>query len=169
MDRIEQIAPGPDANKLKRKAENLLDDCKTLSRKAKNAAGESKKRADLKHRIERLLSETKDYIASQENLLKHPENINKERIGPQIAEISDFWNRKKRDLSNCEEEAREAKINAGDLHEELPLLEERFGNILGKLEGLAQTLAERQDAAQKVVDLANGASRKADDLNNVSL
>ena len=82
VDRIEQVAPGPDANKLKRKAENLLDDCKTLSRKAKNAAGESKKKADLRAKMDRLLSEAKDYASSQENLLKNQDNIGKERIAP---------------------------------------------------------------------------------------
>lgn len=88
MNRIESAAPGPDANRLRRRAEKLADDCKGMAKKARTAAAQAQRKHDFLAKFERLVEEVGQFAESQK--VKIEDAVEKEQMNNERVQSSEF-------------------------------------------------------------------------------
>ncbi|CAJ0925671.1 unnamed protein product, partial [Mesorhabditis belari] len=87
LAKAQEEAQGPDARHLKRGAENLCDDVRALSKKARNGLAAVQKKIDLRTKFDKLIDESTAFAEGKEaELEKDKEMINRERLQAKLSE-----------------------------------------------------------------------------------
>lgn len=151
--RIEASAPGPDSNKLKRRADNLNDDAKNIVKRAKAAVGVVQRKLDLNDKFEKLVEGAQQFVDEQNDSMQSLTGsaANRERVHSMLADVDGFWNRRHRELRGCGDELKKVlkPEEASRIPEAIENLEHQFDSLISALKDLENQLGEKKDAVER--------------------
>ncbi|CAI2296036.1 unnamed protein product [Caenorhabditis sp. 36 PRJEB53466] len=170
MNRIESAAPGPDANRLRRRADKLADDCKGMAKKARTAAAQAQRKHDFLAKFERLVAEVEQFAGTQKDKIEEAvekEQMNSERVQSKINEIDDFWSLKSRELKSVGDEIRKdgSPEDGKNVDEKISALQKAIDELLSILAGQNVRLGEKKEAADRIQAESQKAGNKISSLN----
>ncbi|KAK6730474.1 hypothetical protein RB195_007126 [Necator americanus] len=152
--RISASAPGPDANKFHRSAENFTDDCNSLSKKINSAIESAQRKVDLGEKFNRLADEAR-HVADEEKRAVESgiaELNTPEKVAARLAEIRGFWNRSQRELRVCQDELKKsATPEKSAVNDEiLAQLSNDFAALGTQLSELSAALETKKEDMEKL-------------------
>ncbi|WKX89695.1 hypothetical protein Q1695_008943 [Nippostrongylus brasiliensis] len=152
--RINSSAPGPEANKFVRSAENFTNDCGAFGKKIAVAIENTQRKADLAEKFGRLVDEARHVVDSQTQALEagSADLASLERVVARMAEINGFWNRSQRELSVCSDELKKnaSPAKAQAVTDTLTALNDDFAALNGRLQELETTLSAKRQEGEKL-------------------
>ncbi|EYB85849.1 hypothetical protein Y032_0289g1495 [Ancylostoma ceylanicum] len=157
--RISASAPGPEANKFHRSAENFTDDCNALSKKINSAIEAAQRKVDLGEKFNRLVDEAR-HVATEERRALESETAElntPEKVAARMAEISGFWNRSQRELMVCNDELKKSVTpeKAAANEETLAQLNDEFVALGSQLQELSAALGAKKEDREKLSEKSN--------------
>ncbi|CAI5438399.1 unnamed protein product [Caenorhabditis angaria] len=169
MNRIEQNAPGADANRLRRKADKLADDCNGISKKARQAAVSAQRQQDFRLKFDRLVAEVQQFVDSQKEKIESAtenDQMNQERVQSKLNEVEDFWSLKHRELKSAGEEIKKNGTNedSNDAEIKIETLESAIAFIIDLLKQQSLRNEEKKDAADRIQLETQKAGQKINSL-----
>uniref|UniRef100_A0A8R1E2J6 GAR domain-containing protein n=1 Tax=Caenorhabditis japonica TaxID=281687 RepID=A0A8R1E2J6_CAEJA len=169
MNRIEASAPGPDANRLRRRTDKLADDCKGMAKKARTAAAAAQRKHDFLAKFERLVEEVEQFAGNQKAKIEdavEKEQMNNERVQSKLNEIEDFWSLKNRELKTVGDEIKKdgSPEDAQNVDTKLTGLQSAIDELLAILKGQNERLEEKKEAAERVQSESQKAANKINSL-----
>ncbi|CAB3407856.1 unnamed protein product [Caenorhabditis bovis] len=169
MNRIEASAPGPDANRLRRKADKLSDDCKVISKRARAAAAQAQRKNDFFAKFQRAAEEVAQFADSQK--IKIDDAIEKdamssERVQSKINEIDDFWSLKNRELRTAGDEIKNdgTPEDVEMVDSTIDRLKAAIDSLLAQLNEQNERLGEKKEAEDRVNSITQKAAQKINSL-----
>ncbi|NP_001335519.1 Spectrin beta chain [Caenorhabditis elegans] len=153
MNRIESSAPGPDANRLRRRADTLSDDAKGMAKKARTAADLAQRKQGLAKKFERLCDEVSQFTENQKAEIQdaiEKDLLNAERVQSKLNKIDDFWSSNSRELKNVGDEI---KIDATP--EDAQAVDTKLAELQAGIDGLLATLQEQNVHLEEKREQAN--------------
>ncbi|PIC54076.1 hypothetical protein B9Z55_003484 [Caenorhabditis nigoni] len=169
MDRIEASAPGPDANRLRRRAEKLADDVKGMAKKARTAAALAQRKHDFSMKFERLVGEIQQFTENQKAKIEEAvekDQMNGERVQSKLNEIEDFWSLKSRELKTVADEIKKdgTPEEATTVDQQIETLQSGIDDLLSILKNQSEHLAEKKEAADRIKTESQKASARINSL-----
>ncbi|CAJ0916087.1 unnamed protein product, partial [Mesorhabditis belari] len=174
LAKAQEEAQGPDARHLKRGAENLCDDVRALSKKARNGLAAVQKKIDLRTKFDKLIDESTAFAEGKEaELEKDKEMINRERLQAKLSEVESFWGKTGRELKQLGQDLKQILPDEAHQSIDLPIEElgERFEGLIEKMRLIDLTLNEKRKEAEnvkeKTIRLATRLNSLYSDLNDL--
>uniref|UniRef100_A0A1I7TIM4 GAR domain-containing protein n=1 Tax=Caenorhabditis tropicalis TaxID=1561998 RepID=A0A1I7TIM4_9PELO len=172
MNRIEASAPGPDANRLRRRADKLADDVKGMAKKARTAAAVAQRKHDFSTKFDRLVEEVKQFSENQKTKIEEAvekDQMNGERVQSisELNEIEDFWSLKSRELKTVGDEIKKDATTPEEsqsVDQKLSDLQNGIDELISILQGQNVRLEEKKEAADRVQSESQKASSKINSL-----
>ncbi|XGW21562.1 hypothetical protein V3C99_004485 [Haemonchus contortus] len=157
--RINASAPGPEANKFLRSAENFVNDCGALSKRINLATEAAQRKVDLAEKFNRLAEEARHVVDGERQALNSgaAEVNSVERVVAKLAEINGFWNRSQRELSVCADELKKTVTpsKAEAIDHTMVQLDEDFASLRNELQGLEAALSAKKEDLEKLSEMSS--------------
>ncbi|GMT26946.1 hypothetical protein PFISCL1PPCAC_18243, partial [Pristionchus fissidentatus] len=169
-ERIDAIAPGADARRLKRKSEKLGEDARARAKKTRATIAGMGKKADLHARLSQLLGDAAEMAENyKKDLEESGERMDKARVqSTQHAAAAD-WKRAEREIAAIAEQLKEmSPESAAHVDESIGETRGAFDDVRDILNSLEQQLEAAGAAADQVKEsaaaVAAGAAKLAEEL-----
>ncbi|KAK6019684.1 spectrin repeat-containing domain protein [Ostertagia ostertagi] len=163
--RINSLAPGPEANKFLRNAENFANDCGSLNKRINLAIEAAQRKVDLAGKFNRLTEEARQVVDAERQALNSgaAELTSVERVVARLAEINGFWNRSQRELSVCAEELKKTvpPSKAEAIDQTMVQLNEDFASLNAQLQQLESALSAKKEDMEKLSEKSSRVKNEA--------